>query len=87
MKKSERCPKCDSTTIGYLEHVWDSNADHLVVGTTKDFLIKTAGALEAYICAECGYYETYVKSPHSIKFTELRGFRWLKAPSATDSVR
>jgi predicted nucleic-acid-binding Zn-ribbon protein len=80
MKKSERCPKCGSTTIGHLENVWDSNADHLVVGTTKDFLIRPAGTLEAYICAECGYYETYVKDPTSVRFGELRGFRWIKAP-------
>lgn len=35
------------------------------------------GELEAYLCGECGYYETYVKDPASLAFDNLVGFRWL----------
>jgi hypothetical protein len=36
-----------------------------------------AGPLEAYVCTECGYYETYVKSPEQVPFQRMRGFTWL----------
>lgn len=35
------------------------------------------GQLEAYLCAECGFYETYVKDPTSLSYDLLVGFQWL----------
>ena len=35
------------------------------------------GELEAYLCASCGYFETYVKHAETIPFDELDGFSWL----------
>jgi predicted nucleic-acid-binding Zn-ribbon protein len=35
------------------------------------------GKLEAYLCADCGYHETYVKDPDSVAWEKLRGFAWL----------
>ncbi len=34
------------------------------------------GTLEAYFCADCGFYETYVKDPASIEFEKIIGFKW-----------
>ena len=35
------------------------------------------GQLEAYLCGECGFYETYVKDPTNQAYDSLVGFRWL----------
>ena len=35
------------------------------------------GQLEAWVCTECGFYETYVKDPSTVPFDELDGFRWV----------
>lgn len=35
------------------------------------------GKLEAYFCTSCGYFETYVKDPASIKFENIVGFKWI----------
>lgn len=35
------------------------------------------GQLEAYLCGECGYFETYVKDPQGLNFDNLVGFRWI----------
>lgn len=78
MKKSHRCPRCHSNRVGYLEEVKDSSVDRLVVGTTAATLfVKKIGALEAYLCADCGFYQTYVKEPRSISYEEIEGFHWL----------
>ena len=41
-----------------------------------------AGMLEAFVCTECGYLETYVKDPTTVPFEKLRGFSWLNEPNA-----
>lgn len=38
------------------------------------------GKLEAYVCAECGYHETYVGSPSTLPWGKLVGFRWVNDP-------
>lgn len=35
------------------------------------------GQLEAYLCASCGYFETYLKEPGSVPFESIVGFRWV----------
>ncbi len=85
MKASGRCPKCDSSKIGYLERVIDQvGGDNRVgafVGRTKNegWLAGDhyMGELEAYICAECGFFETYVRNPESLPFEKFKGFRWV----------
>ena len=85
MKASKQCPKCDSLRIGYLETVTDlgnNNAPlNAVVGrTTPSSWISNSevhGELEAYLCADCGYFEHYVKSPESVPYDKLEGFHWL----------
>ena len=38
------------------------------------------GLLEAYVCTDCGYLETYVKNPGNLSFSSLKGFRLLNPP-------
>ena len=92
MKASKQCPKCSSLKVGYLEHVADkghTSYEEAVVGTTQphgNWLISTveaAGVLEAYVCADCGFYETYVKDPSSVPFDKLQGFHWLNDLTGT----
>ena len=40
------------------------------------------GELEAYLCADCGYFEHYVKSPEDVPFDKLEGFHWLNPEAA-----
>lgn len=52
--------------------------EHTVLpGPLKVIKEGPAGQLEAYLCGECGFYETYVKDPASLTFENLVGFRWL----------
>jgi hypothetical protein len=37
------------------------------------------GALESYICADCGYHESYVIEPAQLDWEHIRGLRWLNA--------
>ncbi|MEO8706464.1 MAG: hypothetical protein ABI867_40940 [Kofleriaceae bacterium] len=41
------------------------------------------GTLEAYICSECGYHETYVKDPRTVEWDKLQDFRWVN-PDVSD---
>lgn len=41
-----------------------------------------AGPLEAYVCTDCGLYETYVKDPSSTPFSRMRGFSWVAQRAA-----
>ena len=34
-------------------------------------------------CTECGYYETYVKRPATVRFAEIKGFRYVN-PNAVE---
>jgi len=83
MKQSRRCPKCTSTKIGYLESAVDRGGEYgtdnyaAVIGESRDR--DWVGLLEALVCTECGYYETYVKNPARVAFTEIKGFRWVNA--------
>lgn len=86
MKASEQCPKCESLKVGMVE-VPDGDAlctmfRHQPVGmkkreTSREVEYVPVGQLEAWVCTECGYYETYVKAPSTVPFEELVGFRWL----------
>ena len=35
------------------------------------------GKLEAYFCASCGFYETYIKEPADIQYESIIGFKWI----------
>ena len=95
MKKSKECPKCESLKIGYLAVVPDEADDRGILPSRIGFIekvrgkwlkvfdTKKVGPLEAYVCTECGYYETYVKSPESIPFAQLAGFRYVN-PEAVE---
>lgn len=85
MKASKQCPKCSSLKVGSLETVPDyshgSAVSPAVAGLSapSDFwgIQKGFGLLEAYVCAECGFFETYVKDPATVPFEQIVGFRWL----------
>jgi len=64
MRKSKQCPKCDSTRIGVYGKLYGCNS-HV-----------TNQPVESWICADCGYYETYVKSPNTTRLDMLLDFRW-----------
>ena len=72
MKANKQCPKCSSLKIGYLEDVMDLGPPFYSPGVRRP--LRT---VEAFICADCGYFETYLASPGTVPFEELPGFRWL----------
>jgi predicted nucleic-acid-binding Zn-ribbon protein len=93
MKASKQCPKCSSRRVGYLENVLDLNQAYpeayspavvaLDVARGRDGVHEARGKLEAYLCADCGFYETYVKDPASVPFEDLAGFHWLNETPGT----
>jgi hypothetical protein len=88
MKRTWKCPKCESDRIGYFEKLPDqghtARTDKRVIGTafTSQFMgigVGTmAGEVEAFVCTSCGYFEEYVKAPQSIPWDQMAHFRWCK---------
>lgn len=90
MKLRRQCPKCQSPRVGYLETILDQQGDGAgssqKIGKVSEklmaFRVKTAaGETEAYICADCGYYETYIKNPDTISWDDMDKFHWLNPPA------
>ena len=83
MKKSKVCPKCQSLRIGYVEKLKDYSGESLNIGmfdALADSAIRSKWIryeVEGYLCADCGYLETYVKSPESVDYRMISGFRWI----------
>ena len=86
MKQTKRCPKCGSRRVGHLERILDQQGDGedgnqkigKVAESLYSFTVRTAtGETEAYVCADCGYFETYVKSPETIAWDDMEAFSWV----------
>ena len=93
MKTTRQCPKCKSLKVGYLEAI----ADHIDTARTQPqhlgavahkvnwamSRVQPVGQLEAYVCAECGFLESYVQAASEVPFDKLPGWVWLNpdAPS------
>ena len=83
MKQAKQCPKCNSRRIGYVNYQPDADGDFFrwrVIAQVRqpqgyDSPRPRLGELEAYVCTECGYYESYVRSPESTPWEQLSGFR------------
>ena len=37
------------------------------------------GALAAFVCTECGYFESYVRNPARVPWNDMKGFHWVNA--------
>jgi predicted nucleic-acid-binding Zn-ribbon protein len=68
MKTRKQCPKCSSLKVGHFESEMHGGPPFYRPGT----------GLEVFACAECGYFETYVKDPGSV-LEQITGLRWLNA--------
>ena len=89
MKQSKQCPKCRSLRVGYLERVLEQ-----VGAMPRDAVVGISryegwlgggdpvGSFEAFLCADCGYFETYIKQPSAVDFDRLQGFHWLNGELA-----
>ncbi|GEM_PF-3259855 len=42
------------------------------------------GQLEAFVCTECGYHETYVREPKTVPWNDLQGFTWVNPDPVAD---
>ena len=90
MKRTERCPKCDSSKICVVDVPSGCEVVgffmHQPVGMAVEerFLGSSyvpVGQLESWVCTECGYLETYVKSPSTVPFEQIAGVRWVDPPA------
>lgn len=94
MRDSLRCPKCQSARIGHLERVEDQDGDKptrtrsLATGYSGTLFTggmrRHAAEVEAWVCADCGFFEEYVKNPDGVKWDQLPGFRWAREPDDGD---
>ena len=92
MKATKQCPKCQSRRVGCFESQPDfdgrsekARAIGLARETSTGMLGTRrreayVGELEAYVCIDCGYYESYVKQPGKVPWERLLGFRILNDP-------
>ena len=92
MKKTRKCPKCESLRVGHLAVVLDKD-DYkgtprslgvAVVDNPGFFSLPTvdrnAARVEAYICTDCGFFEEYVVHPERVPWTSLENFTLLNNP-------
>ncbi len=83
MRTSHRCPKCDHGEVLYVPEVHDSNYDRMALAgrytVYSKWTSKEQGGMEAYMCRECGYTEFYVREPHGVDATRIKGARILTA--------
>lgn len=63
MKKSNKCPKCDSTKIITLDHGSIDSRSFATIGVFRIIGVKR------YVCTECGYIEEWIDPP--ARFSEL----------------
>lgn len=69
MRKTLRCPKCDERRVLHVRHVSDKDAGHQPLSLVSErgtWTWKSRGALEAYVCASCGYTEWYTSKPEEL---------------------
>lgn len=88
MKRTWTCPKCQGTRVGYFESLPDagrsSQSDKRMIGVAfpaqRGFISvgRQVGEVEAFICTDCGYFEEYVKAPHTIPWDQVEHFRWCR---------
>jgi hypothetical protein len=89
MKRSRRCPKCESEAIGHLDHLPDTMGSETEIGEQAIGLVmrgtgpEKVGRLEAYVCTTCGYLETYVQEPDKVPFDEIVSFSWIGGEGST----
>jgi hypothetical protein len=85
MRTSNKCTKCGSLAIGHVSRRYerpgyrDDDLPTQMLGVLGSRRIGV-GPLEAYVCTECGYVETYVIAPATVQFEQIRGFRWVNEP-------
>lgn len=85
MRESKRCPKCDSRRVAHLPLQPDDAGGeaprirmiHAGTGTR-------IGPLEAYVCADCGYYESYVRAPDRVDWDSIPELEWLNLEPRDD---
>lgn len=68
------------TFVGSQAVIGHSNAPLGIERSQSGGLIKLikegpVGALEAYICTACGFYELYIKNPSDINYDGIVGYR------------
>jgi hypothetical protein len=54
-------------------------------GTSEGF--EPVGETEAYVCADCGFFEEYVREPHGVRWEDIVGASWYRAPDAGGPYR
>lgn len=85
MKRTKQCPKCQSRKVGYIPYQPESQGESFrwrKIATVREpgrfgAVPPRLGELEAYVCTDCGYYESYVRSPETTPWSDLSGFRLL----------
>ncbi len=78
MKKTKQCPKCESRRVARVPVQPDDAGGRaprarMMYADTETRI----GILEGYVCADCGYFESYLKNPHRVMWSEMVGLEWL----------
>jgi predicted nucleic-acid-binding Zn-ribbon protein len=82
VKQAKKCPRCASLRIAHLATQVDEGDSYyerkLGLKREKRFFDSQAiGLLEAYVCASCGYFETYVQEPEQVDWDNVQGLTWV----------
>lgn len=76
MKRTGKCPKCDSTNVladaTAIDRSRNSNQTELTVATFRNpdavlFKGQQSTSVSAWVCLECGFVEFYADSPQTLK--------------------
>lgn len=96
MKRNKQCPKCSSLRVGHVKTRVDEDpiaprmvgvsSDVNAMGRIQEGDVSLLGKLEAYVCADCGFYESYVQEPQAVQWANIVGFSWVNEPPESEGA-
>ena len=63
--KNEKCPKCGSAEIFSGADVYPKSGPF--TSNSIPISLTSIAPLDNYVCAQCGYVESYIADPHKLK--------------------
>jgi predicted nucleic-acid-binding Zn-ribbon protein len=79
MKRTGKCPKCQSAAVitdaMVVDHAHLNTQREMTVATFRNpsaliFKGQVSSTVSAWVCAECGYLEFYADTPEKLKFSQ-----------------
>jgi hypothetical protein len=82
MRQSNTCPKCSQNEILFLPRLTDFQhstlAAHVDDQWAESGKLKVVGAIQAYVCRNCGFTELYMTDPLKVDPKKVQGAKIMR---------